>query len=170
QNFALSHHISQSVAGRIGMITLLPLSLEELGMPENITEAIFKGGYPGLYQNNMQPIEFYPSYIQTYLERDVRNIKNIENLGRFQNFVKLCAGRIGQVVNFSSLAQDADVSHTTVRQWLTILEASYLIFLLQPYHHNFNKRLIKNPKIYFYDTGLACSLLGIEQENQIDTH
>ena len=170
QNFALSQHIAQSLSGRIGMTTLLPLSLFELGMPDDITESIFKGGYPGLYQNNMQSIEFYPSYIQTYLERDVRQIKNIENLGKFQNFVKLCAGRIGQVVNLSSLAQDADISHTTVRQWLTILEASYLIFLLQPFHNNFNKRLIKNPKIYFYDTGLACSLLGLEQENQIDTH
>jgi predicted AAA+ superfamily ATPase len=170
QNFALSQHISQSLAGRIGMITLLPLSFLELGMPSDISTAIFKGSYPGLYQNNMQPVEFYPSYIQTYLERDVRQLKNIENLGRFQNFVKLCAGRIGQVVNYSSLAQDADVSHTTAKQWLTILEASYLIFLLQPYHHNFSRRLIKNPKIYFYDTGLACSLLGLEQENQIDTH
>jgi len=171
QNFALSHHVAQSLSGRIGMTTLLPLSLYELGMPTNdMSAAIFQGGYPGLYHNKMHPVEFYPSYIQTYLERDVRQLKNIENLGRFQNFVKLCAGRIGQVVNYSSLAQDADVSHTTVRQWLTILEASYLIFLLQPFHENFNKRLIKNPKLYFYDTGLACSLLGLEQKGQIDTH
>ena len=170
QNFALSQHISQSLSGRIGMTTLLPLSLYELGMPDDISATIFKGGYPGLYQNNMQPMEFYPSYIQTYLERDVRQLKNIENLGRFQNFVKLCAGRIGQVVNYSSLAQDADISHTTARQWLTILEASYLIFTLQPFYQNFSKRLIKNPKLYFYDTGLACSLLGLEQESQIETH
>jgi len=170
QNFALSQHISQSLSGRIGMTTLLPLSLYELGMSDDISAAIFKGGYPGLYQNNMQPMEFYPSYIQTYLERDVRQLKNIENLGRFQNFVKLCAGRIGQVVNYSSLAQDADISHTTARQWLTILEASYLIFTLQPFYQNFSKRLIKNPKLYFYDTGLACSLLGLEQESQIETH
>jgi len=170
QNFALTHHISQSLAGRVGMATLLPLSLLELGMPENITLAIFNGGYPGLYKNKMQPVEFYPSYVQTYIERDVRQIKNIENLGKFQQFVKLCAGRIGQVINYSSLAQDCDISHTTVKQWLTILEASYLVFFLQPFHQNFSKRLIKNPKLYFYDTGLACSLLGLEKEDQIDTH
>ncbi|WP_395462978.1 ATP-binding protein [Wolbachia endosymbiont of Cantharis cryptica] len=170
QNFALSHHVSQSLSGRIGMTTLLPLSLSELGVPININSAIFKGGYPGLHSLNMHPLDFYPSYIQTYIERDVRQLKNIENIGRFQTFLKLCAGRVGQILNLSSLAQDCGISHTTVRQWLNILEASYLIFFLQPFHQNFNKRLIKMPKLYFYDTGLACTLLGLEKESQLETH
>lgn len=170
QNFALSAQIAQSLSGRIGMTTLLPLSLTELGMPKDIQKIIFTGEYPGLHAGTMSPVEFYPSYIQTYLERDVRQIQNIENLGRFQTFLKLCAGRVGQVVNFSSLAQDCGISHTTARQWLTILEASYLVFFLQPYYQNFSKRLIKTPKLYFYDTGLACSLLGLEKESQLDTH
>lgn len=170
QNFTLNHHITQSLSGRIGMVTLLPLSLSELGMPENSWRMIFKGGYPGLHHLSMQPLYFYPSYIQTYIERDVRQLKNIENYELFQNFIRLCAGRIGQVVNFSSLAQDCGISHTTARHWLNTLKASYLVFFLQPYYQNFNKRLIKMPKIYFYDTGLACTLLGIEQEGQLDTH
>jgi uncharacterized protein len=131
---------------------------------------IFRSGYPGLYQRNMTPTEFFPSYIQTYLERDVRQIKNIEDLGLFQTFIKLCAGRIGQVLNYSSLAQDCGISHTTVYKWLSVLQASYIIFLLQPFYKNFSKRLVKNPKLYFYDTGLASSLLGIEQQHQLETH
>lgn len=170
QNFALSHHIAQSLSGRIGMTTLLPLSRSELGEPISVNAALFRGSYPGLHQLGMSPLDFYPSYIQTYLERDVRQIKNIEDLGRFQTFVKLCAGRIGQLLNISSLAQDAGISHTAAKQWLTVLEASYLIFFLQPYHKNFNKRLTKMSKLYFCDTGLACSLLGLEQEQQVDTH
>lgn len=170
QNFALSHHVSQSLSGRIGMTTLLPLSLSELGTFINVNSAIFKGGYPGLHSLNMHPLDFYPSYIQTYIERDVRQLKNIENIGRFQTFLKLCAGRVGQILNLSSFAQDCGISHTTVRQWLNILEASYLIFFLQPFHQSFNKRLIKMPKLYFYDTGLACTLLGLEKESQLETH
>ena len=102
-------------------------------------------------------------YIQTYIERDIGQLKNIEDCNRFQTFLKLCAGRIGQIVNFSSLAQDCGISHTTARKWLNILEASYIIFFLQPFYKNFNKRLIKVPKLYFYDTGIACTLLGIEK-------
>lgn len=170
QNFALSEQISQSLSGRIGMSTLLPLSLQELGMPNNIVATLFKGGYPGLHQLHINPLDFYPSYIQTYIERDVRQLKHIENLTKFQTFLKLCAGRIGQVINFTSLAQDCGISHTTAREWLTILQASYLVFLLPPFYKNFSKRLIKMPKLYFYDTGLACSLLGLEKESQLDTH
>lgn len=171
QNFALSEQVSQSLSGRIGMLTLLPLSMHELSVESyDLTSMIFRGGYPGLHQRNMTSTEFFPSYVQTYLERDVRQIKNIEDLGLFQTFVKLCAGRIGQVVNYSSLGQDCGVSHTTVQKWLTVLEASYIIFQLQPYHKNFNKRLVKNPKLYFYDTGLACFLLGLEQAQQLETH
>jgi predicted AAA+ superfamily ATPase len=172
QNFALNHSIAQSLPGRIGMSTLLPLSLAEAGLLEKdqIFAALFKGGYPGLHQNQMTPLEFYPSYIQTYIERDVLQLKNIGNYELFQNFIKLCAGRIGQVVNFSSLASDCGISHTTAREWLTILKASYIVFFLQPFYQNFSKRLIKMPKLYFYDTGLACTLLGLEQEAQLQTH
>ncbi|HSC24921.1 MAG TPA: ATP-binding protein [Candidatus Babeliales bacterium] len=171
QNFVISEQISQSLSGRIGMLTLLPLSMNELNFESTKFESvIFRGGYPGLYQRNMNPTEFFPSYIQTYLERDVRQIKNIEDLGLFQTFIKLCAGRIGQVINYSSLAQDCGISHTTVYKWLTVLQASYILFLLQPFHKNFSKRLVKKPKLYFYDTGLACSLLGLEQESQVETH
>lgn len=170
QNFALNHHISQSLSGRIGMVTLLPLSLEELKIHEDPLINIFKGGYPILHNLNMHTLDFYPSYIQTYIERDIRQLKNIENFNRFQVFLKLCAGRVGQVINFSSLAQDCGVSHTTARQWLNILEASYIIFFLQPFYKNFNKRLTKMPKLYFYDTGLACTLLGLEKEDQLQTH
>lgn len=170
QNFSLNQHISQSLSGRIGMATLLPLTLSEINSSDSITHQIYRGGYPRLLYSGIDPTDFYPSYIQTYLERDVRQLKNIENLGRFQTFLRLCAGRIGQIVNFSSIAQDCGISHTTARQWLTILEASYLIFFLQPFYQNFNKRLIKMPKLYFYDTGLACSLLGLEKETQLETH
>jgi len=170
QNFSLTSQITQSLAGRIGMTTLLPLSLAELESSKDINSRIFLGGYPGLHFFNINPLDFYPSYIQTYLERDVRQLKNIENLNRFQIFLKLCAGRIGQIINFSALALDCGISHTTARQWLTILEASYLVFFLQPFYRNFNKRLIKMPKLYFYDTGLACSLLGLETASQLETH
>lgn len=170
QNFALQEHISQSLAGRIGMATLLPLSLNELENPDTPMFSIVHGGYPRLYKMNMSPLEFYPSYIQTYIERDVRQLQQIENLAKFTTFLKLCAGRIGQLLNLSSLAQDAGISHTTAKQWLTVLEASYVTFTLQPYHTNVNKRLVKTPKLYFYDTGLAAALLGIETEEQLKTH
>ena len=170
QNFTLNQHITQSLSGRIGMVTLLPLSLSELGAPKNSWEVIFKGGYPGLHHLNMRPLYFYPSYIQTYLERDVRQLKNIVNYELFQNFIRLCAGRVGQVMNAASLAQDCGISHTTARHWLNTLKASYIIFSLPPYYQNFSKRLIKMPKIYFYDTGLACALLGIDNVGQLDNH
>lgn len=170
QNFSLNSAIAQSLSGRISMISLLPLSLHELQTLEEPIDSIFNGGYPGLHQLGMHPLDFYPSYIQTYIERDVRQIKQIGNLGRFQTFLKLCAGRVGQLVNFSSLAQDAGISHTTAREWLSILETSYIVFMLQPYYQNLNKRLMKMPKIYFYDTGLACSLLGLEKKEQLHTH
>jgi predicted AAA+ superfamily ATPase len=170
QHFALTEHINQSLAGRIGMLTLLPLSLSEQGYPSDINLQMFTGGYPGLHQDKLRPQDFYTSYLQTYIERDLRQIKAIENLSRFQTFLKLCAGRIGQIVNFSSLAADCGISHVTAHQWLNILEASYIVFTLSPFHKNFNKRLIKMPKLYFYDTGLACNLLGVENEKQLDSH
>jgi uncharacterized protein len=170
QNFALSNTVSQSLAGRIGMVTLLPLSICELGMNDDVELNIFNGGYPRLHKLKMSTLDFYPSYIQTYIERDVRTLKNVENLRLFKKFLGLCAGRVGQVINFSSLASDCEISTATARQWLAILEASYLVFFLQPFYKNFSKRLIKMPKLYFYDTGLVCNLLGLREASQLKTH
>lgn len=170
QNFALSAQIGQSLAGRVGMLTLLPLSMEELGFSGSFEEAIFAGGYPRLFTQGMLPSDFYPSYLQTYVERDVRQIRAVEDLGRFQVFLRLCAGRVGQLVNVSSLAVDCGISPTTAKGWLSILEASYIIFPLQPYFSNFSKRLIKSPKLYFYDTGLAAYLLRITSAEQLTSH
>jgi len=174
QNFLLNQAISQTLAGRIGILTLLPLSIEELAaqhlLPEKFEELIFKGGYPRIYSQHFTPAMFYPSYLQTYIERDVRNITQITDLSLFQKFIQLCAGRIGQILNISSLANDCGITSNTAKAWLSILESSYIIFLLQPYHNNFSKRLIKSPKLYFYDTGIACSLLAIDSEKQIYSH
>lgn len=174
QNFLITEAISQTLAGRIAIFTLLPLSIDELeknellhGTPE---KAVFYGCYPRIYKKNIFPTDFYPSYITTYLERDVRQIKNISDLAMFQKFMKLCAGRIGQLVNLTSLSNDCGVSLNTVKSWISLLEASYIVFTLQPHYKNFSKRLVKAPKIYFYDTGLACSLLGINSEEQLYSH
>lgn len=170
-NFSISAQISQSLSGRAGLITLLPLSFEENPLSQkSLYDSIFKGGYPGLYKRRMKPTEFFPSYIQTYLERDVRSLKNIGNLTQFQMFLKLCAGRVGQVLNLSALAQDCGTTHTTAREWISILETSYILFRLPPFHRNFKKRLIKMPKLYFYDTGLVCALLSLEKSAQLDMH
>lgn len=165
-NFLMNQAISQSLAGRVGILTLLPLSLEEMKANKILNEDcpedfIFKGSYPRLFESDFSPSEIYPSYIQTYVERDVRQLMNIKNLASFNLFLKLCAARVGQLVNFSDLATHCGVSVPTIHQWLNILEASYIVFLLRPYWENFNKRVTKTPKIYFYDTGLASSLLGI---------
>ena len=174
QNFLLNQAITQSLAGRIGILTLLPLSINELRenqiLPNSVDTVTFKGGYPRIYAQNFSPDRWYPSYIQTYIERDVRQLKNIPDLSLFQKFMQLCAGRTGQVLNLTSLGNDCGISSVTARAWLSILEASYIVFLLQPYHNNFNKRLIKSPKLYFYDTGVACSLLGIESQEQFFRH
>ncbi len=174
QNFLLLENISQSLAGRAAILKLLPFSMSELGAerltPDSYEEIIFKGMYPGIYDRNIEPNFFYPSYISTYIERDVRQIKNIGNLNSFTNFLQLCAGRTGQIVNLNSLATDAGISPNTAKSWLSILEASFIIFFLQPYYKNFNKRIIKSPKLYFYDTGLVCSLLGINTSEQVKTY
>ncbi len=170
QNFLLNEKITQSLAGRVGITTLLPLSLHELGTPSDTNTAICQGGYPELHTSHMTSEEFFLSYVSTYVERDVRQIIHVENLLSFQKFMKLCAGRIGQLVNLESLANDCDISPTTVRRWFSILESSYIIFFLQPFHKNFSKRLIKMPKLYFNDTGLACHLLGITTPEQVESH
>jgi uncharacterized protein len=170
-NFLLMERISQTLAGRTALLNLLPFSLSELGkLPERYESAIFKGFYPRIYDRDIAPTDFYPSYIQTYVDRDVRLIKNISDMNAFIRFTQLCAGRIGQLINYASLANDAGVSPNTVRAWLSILESSYILYRLQPFHRNFNKRLVKSAKLYFYDTGVACSLLGIKGEEQVNTH
>ncbi|OAI50666.1 AAA family ATPase [Opitutia bacterium SCGC AG-212-L18] len=174
QNFLLLEKISQSLAGRVGIIQLLPFSLKELHsikeQGNDINFWIYRGFYPPIYDRKIPPIDFYPQYIQTYVDRDVRSLQNIFDLSTFQKFVKLCSGRIGNLLNINSLATDCGISFNTAKSWLSLLEASYIIFLLKPHHINFNKRLTKHPKLYFYDTGLACSLLGIHDEEQVQTH
>lgn len=173
-NFLLIERISQSLAGRTVVLHLLPFSLYELkeaGLLFDTYETlIYKGQYPRIYDRGLNPTDFYPAYTQTYVERDVRLIKNIGDINRFIQFTQLCAGRVGQLLNYASLANDAGISPNTAKSWISILEASYILYRLQPYHKNFNKRLVKSPKLYFYDTGLACSLLGIRDENQVQLH
>jgi len=173
QSFLINERISQSLAGRVANLKLLPFSNKELQdaniLPDKLNRLLVHGGYPRLYKEQMSPTEFYPHYIETYLQRDVRLIKNIGDLNSFNRFMKLCAGRVGNILNLSALANDANVSVNTVKSWLSILEASYIVFFIQPYSSNVNRRLVKMPKLYFYDTGLACALLNIENEQQIDT-
>lgn len=130
---------------------------------------LYKGSYPRLYDKKISPIDYYPSYIKTYIERDVRLLQNITNLSVFTRFLKLCAGRCSQILNVSSLAEDAGITRKTAESWLSVLEASYIIYLLKPYYKNFGKRVIKSPKMYFYDTGLVSSLLGINDSSQIES-
>lgn len=174
QNILLSAHINQTLAGRVALLTLLPLSLAELReakrMPEVFADLVFRGCYPRIYHNNVDPIIFAESYIRTYVERDVRDILQITSLLDFQKFMRLCAARIGQLLDLSDLAKDAGISLPTVKSWLSVLEASYIIFLLQPHHTNFNKRLVKMPKLYFYDTSLACSLLRLTSADDVYDH
>jgi hypothetical protein len=174
QSFLLNQHFSQSLAGRVAILNLMPLSLFELmdhGIPvSGYEKLIYQGFYPRLYDRNIEPVDFYPNYIQTYIERDVRLLQNIHDLTLFIRFLKLCAGRIGQLLNINSLANDCGVSPNTAKSWVSVLGASFIIFLLQPHFKNFNKRLVKMPKLYFIDTGLASSLLEIQSENQLSTH
>lgn len=174
RNFHLMAAIDQSLAGRTAIMKLLPLSRHELHeageLPHTINEQIFKGFYPRIYDKNIAPTDYYPSYIATYVERDVRAMLNIGDLGRFTRFIRLCAGRIGQLLNKSNLATETGVTIPTVESWLSVLEASYILYRLEPNFNNYNKRIVKTPKLYFYDTGLACSLLGITSPEQLDMH
>ncbi len=172
--FLINQAITQTLAGRIAILTLLPLSIAELEahalLPQTIEEVIYKGFYVKLYSHAVSPTLWYPSYILTYIERDVRQVTTIGDLTTFKLFMQLCAGRIGQLLNVSSLANDCGINLRTAETWLSLLQASYIIFLLQPYYKNFSKRVVKTPKLYFYDTGLACSLLNIESVEQVRTH
>ncbi len=169
QHFLLMESVSQSLAGRIALHTLLPLSLEELGKVDPV-RTILKGGYPKLYDAEISVSQWYGNYIQTYLDRDIRTLSRVEDLVVFEKFIRLCAGRSGQLLNLSSLAIDAGISHNTAKSWISLLKTSFIVYTLEPFHKNFNKRLIKSPKMYFVDTGLACKLLNIETTEQLKTY
>lgn len=171
QSFLLNDRISQSLAGRTHISHLLPFGITELSVKsQSLNDLIFKGFYPRLHDIGIKPTEFYPSYIQTYIERDIRSLKAIENLNTFSRFIGLCAGRVGQILNLSSLANDTGITVNTAKSWLSLLESSFILYQVQPFYKNYNKRLIKSPKIYFYDTGLVCSLLNIQNAEMIRNH
>ena len=174
QQFGLMSRISQSLAGRVGLLQLLPLSLSELhaaGLaPTAIDQLLWRGGYPALHGGGPQPGDWLPNYVATYVERDVRQLLAVRDLSQFQRFVAMCAARSGQLLNLSSLAADCGITHVTAREWLTVLEASYLVRLLPPYFVNYGKRLVKTPKLYFLDTALAAWLLGVRDAATLATH
>lgn len=167
----LHQAITQSLAGRTALLTLLPLSLVELaeaGFEQSLNEALLHGGYPRIFQDHLDPHKAYRNYFQTYVERDLRQLINVKDLTQFQRFVRLCAGRIGQLLNAEGLGNDVGASSHTIKHWISVLEASYIVIRLQPYYENFGKRVIKSPKLYFTDVGLASYLLGIENAAQMD--
>jgi len=173
QQLEVMTNISQSLAGRTGLVKLLPLSIEELreaGLPLTIDGLLLEGFYPRLYDRGLNPTQMLGDYMETYVERDIRQLVSVRDLALFEKFVRLCAGRVGQLLNLQSLGNDVGVSHTTARSWLTLLEASYVVFLLQPWFTNISKRQIKAPKLYFYDVGLASYLLGAQSEVHINRH
>lgn len=173
-NFLLQENITQTLAGRIAYLQLLPLSLKELKDAGKLKSGYgwhtLHGGYPEVIAKNISSAEWYPNYLNTYVERDVRQLKNISNLSQFTKLLRLCAGRTGQILNMTSLANDCGVDQKTIMSWLSILQSSFIIYLLRPYYRNFNKRIIKSPKLYFYDTGVACSLMGVTNAKQISDH
>ncbi|MCF8230546.1 MAG: ATP-binding protein [Bacteroidales bacterium] len=175
QNYLVLEQISQSLAGRVGIATLLPFSYDEIA--NHFTESfeednayILKGSYPPIYDRNIRPYSFYSTYLETYVERDLRRVFNISDLSRFRKMLSLLAGRIGQLLNKHELAVETGVSHVTVENWISMLEASYIVYRLQPWFKNFNKRVVKQPKIYFYDTGLAAYLLGLRDKDSLVLH
>lgn len=174
QQFSLHSGLSQTLAGRVALLPLLPFSLQALQgagrVPKTLVDMLWMGSYPPIYDRGYEPSAWYGNYVRTYIERDVRDLINVRDLSTFQRFVRLCAGRTGQLVNLSSLAGDCGITHNTAKAWLGVLEASYLVYLLQPYHRNFNKRLVKTPKLYFLDAGLAAWLLGVQQPDHLRVH
>jgi uncharacterized protein len=173
-NFLLQENNSQTLSGRIAYLQLLPLSLEEMKaagkLKSEYKSHLLQGGYPEVVAKRISAADWYAGYIRTYVERDLRQLKNINNLALFVKLLRLCAGRTGQILNLTSLSNDCGIDQKTVASWLSILQSSYIIYLLKPYYNNFNKRIIKAPKLYFYDTGVACSLLGINTAKQITSH
>jgi hypothetical protein len=170
QQFEVLNTVSQSLAGRTALLKLLPFSIGELGprhLPASLDGLLLTGFYPRIYDRQLDPTQALGDYFATYVERDMRQIAAIKDLALFQKFVRLCAGRIGQILNLQSLGNDAGVSHTTARAWVSLLEASYIVFILPPWYRNISKRLVKSPKLYFYDVGLASYLLGLENERHV---
>ncbi len=166
----LHQAISQSLAGRTALLTLLPMSIDELlevDIELSINQYLLRGGFPRIYKDQLDPYKAYRNYFQTYVERDVRQLSNVKDLMQFEKFIRICAGRVGQILNLESIGGEVGISSHTVKEWLSILEASFILFRLSPYFENFGKRMIKSPKIYFTDVGLVTYLLGIENENQI---
>ena len=174
QQFGLMSGITQSLAGRTAFVELLPFSVAELRaagqLPSGLDATLFAGAYPPIHDRRLKPSAWLAAYVTAYVERDVRQFVKVQDLETFQRFVRLCAGRCGQILNLSSLAADCGITHNTAKAWISVLEASYILFLLRPHHANFNKRLIKSPKLYFYDCGLLCWLLGIRQPDQLAVH
>lgn len=173
-NFLLQQNISQTLAGRVGYINLLPFSIEELKksklLPDDDDQLMLKGFYPPIYDQEIPPLDWCPNYIKTYIEKDVRQIKNITDLIVFERFIKLLAGRSGQELNNSALAVESSVDVKTIQSWIGILESSFIIYLLKPHFKNFNKTIVKRSKVYFYDTALVCYLLGIRNVLQLKTY
>ena len=173
-NLALMDLVSQSLAGRTAVVHLLPFDLEEVrrqsGEPEDLLHALWAGGYPAIHERSLPPEEWLGSYAATYVQRDVRQLVNVTDLVTFETFLSLCAGRAAQLTNLSALGADAGVSHNTARAWLSVLETSFILFRLPPLHRNIRKRLVKTPKLYLHDTGLACWLLGIREPGQLERH
>ena len=175
QSLLMLEKITQSLAGRTALLKLLPFSMDELQTAGFDTKTdyckwIYTGFFPRIFDADILPGDFYPAYFETYVQRDVRQIQNVKDLDRFSNFVSLCAGRVGQILDYSSLANDAGVSVNTTKGWISVLQAGYIIFLLQPYYKNVNKRVIKSPKLYFTDTGLVSFLLNINSGDQLTNH
>ena len=174
QQFDLLSSITQTLAGRVALVPLLPFTLGELQAveqaPAGLEDLLFTGLYPPVHDRDLEPGIWYGNYVRTYIERDVRQMINVRDLSAFQRFIRMCAARTGQLLNLSGLAVDCGITHNTAKAWLSVLEASYIVHLLQPHYQNFNKRLIKTPKLYFYDPGLAAWLVGVQNPGQLVTH
>ncbi|MCI5065216.1 ATP-binding protein [bacterium] len=173
QNLQVANTVSQSLAGRTAVLNLLPLSLSELSVSYSelsINELIFRGGYPRIFEQALSPSQAMRDYVATYVERDLRELSNIDSLPDFQRFIRLCAGRVGQIMNYENLGNEVGVSGPTIKRWIGLLESTFLSFSLRPYFRNVSKRIIKSPKFYFSDVGLACYLLGIESPEQLESH
>jgi uncharacterized protein len=174
QQFGLLSGISQSLAGRVGLVQLLPFSIGELSeagkLSGNLDDLLYQGCYPPLHDRSLSPGDWFAGYVSTYVERDVRQLINVRDLSAFQRFLKMCAARSGQLLNLSSLASDCGITHNTASAWISVLEASYIVHLLRPHYRNFNKRMVKTPKLYFCDVGLAAWLLGIRKVEELSFH
>lgn len=174
QNFHLMQHITQSLAGRVALFKLLPFDFTELQqaklLPNDYEDILVKGSYPAIFDRALSSKVFYANYLQTHVEKDLKQLIDVRDLRQFRNFISLCAARSGQLVNLNSLGNECGISQPTAKAWLSVLESSYIVFLLQPYHVNFNKRIVKTPKLFFYDTGLLCHLLKITNPKSIQLH